>query len=62
MLSCILIAFDERLPPAFTPGAHTIKPVIGPNSKSNPLHPTVCVLYFGGLACVRHLCTHKDVT
>lgn len=39
MLSCILIAFDERLPPALTPGALTIKAVIEANGHSKPPHP-----------------------
>lgn len=43
MLSCVLTAFDKRLPPALTRGALTMKPVIGPNGLSKPAHPPVCV-------------------
>lgn len=66
MLSCILIAFDERLPLALTRGALTIKPVKGPNGQSEPPHPPmrvcVCVLYIRGLASVKPRSTHEEVT
>lgn len=49
MLSCIVIAFDELLPPALTLGALTTKPVKGPNGQSEPPHPPMCVC-----VCVVH--------